>query len=294
MRTLLFLLAIGFLLIIGIAAEPYQGPIYDAHAHISRKARPEKAVSDLLEAGFGRVVLFLEADRIEEAENVPRDKALIFSDPFTREKINLGRMRKKITYTFSEKRLANIEAAITNGKVAGFGEIYFHLSYAPFARDGLHTKVDADGVEDMFTVAETQKVPVHIHLEVDYASDLELLLETYPNVDIILAHCGYMRPEALSALMDRQPNLYAETSLIFNREIPKFADLPIENGTLRPEWEALLLRHADRILLGTDYAEFRSDQAPRILLYYRTLLGLLPKEKAEKIAYRNFNRIFVK
>ena len=294
MKALLSILTILVFPIDGLAAESYQGPIYDSHAHLSSNSQPDKASADLLGAGFGKVALFVKAERIEEAEVVPKERVLIFSDPFDRKKVKLGKRKKKILYKFSKKNLNAIGAALTAGKAVGFGEIYLRLSYAPFAPDGLHTPVDSEGVKTLFTMAKVKEAPVHIHLEADHASELKYLLETYPGVNIILAHCGYMKPEVLSSFLDRWPNLYAETSLVFNPEVPRFNNLPLENGNLRPDWEALFLRHSDRMLLGTDYAEFRSDQAPRILLYYRNILGLLPREEAEKIAFRNFNRLFVR
>ena len=137
-------------------------------------------------------------------------------------------------------------------------------------------------------------MPVQIHLDAEYVSELEQLLHSNPDVTIVLAHCGYMQPDALSARMDKHANLYAETSLVFNVLIPRFANLPLEDGRLRPAWKSLLMRHADRIMMGTDYSEFRADHVPKLLLYYRQVLGLIPKEKAEQIAYKNFERLFVR
>jgi len=187
-----------------------------------------------------------------------------------------------------------IKTALETGKVVGFGEIYLRLGFAPFAREGIHTSIEDKGVKAMFNMANTYKVPVQIHLDAEYSSELEILLQNHPNVTVILAHCGYMQPEKLGALMDRHPNLHAEVSLVFNSMIPRFANLPLVDGRMRPNWKDLLVRHADRILVGTDYSGFRADQAPKLLAYYRQVLGLLPRKTAEKIAYRNFDRLFVK
>ncbi len=201
-----------------------------------------------------------------------------------------------VQYGFSERRLSKINEAIKAGKVVGFGEIYFGLGYAPFAPSGIRTAVDGAAAKALFEAAKAHAAPVQIHLEGTYGAELERVLRDNPDVTIILAHCGYMEPKKLAALMDRFPNLHGETSLVFNSVIPRFSDnLPLgEDGRLRPDWKALLTRHADRILIGTDYVKYRSDHVPKLLDYYRKVLGFLPRDAAEKIAYRNFERLFLK
>jgi hypothetical protein len=68
----------------------------------------------------------------------------------------------------------------------------------------------------------------------------------------------------------------------------------LENGKLKPDWEALLLRHADRLMIGSDYTSQRSDQLPKLAKYYRQVLGMLPVPEANKIAHENFSRVFMK
>ncbi len=277
-----------------IAADPYDGPIYDGHAHLAKSSNPEKAYAHVIEAGFDKAVLFVDIDRIDQVLKLPPGKILVFVDPFKRQKIKISRHEMQIYYSFSDKRLADIREALEAGQVAGFGEIYFRLGYAPFAPQGIRTSVDGRAAKSLFEVARTYKVPVQIHLDGDHVAELEQVLRDNADVTIVLAHCGYMPPEKLGALMDKFPNLHAETSLIFNPMISRFANLPLKDGRLRPEWEALLTRHADRILIGTDYAAFRAKQVPKLLAYYRQFLGLLPRDKAEQIAYRNFERLFMK
>lgn len=276
------------------AAEPYQGAIFDAHSHLSKRSNPKQAHSHIIEQGFGKSALFVEINRIDEVLNFSQDKFLVFVDPFKRKKVKVGKGKKEVRYEFSEKRLSQIKSALEAGKVAGFGEIYFRLGYAPFAEDGIQTPVGGSGAKALFKMARTYKVPVQIHLDADYISELEQVLRDNPDVTIILSHCGYMKPSTLGALMDGYPNLHAETSLVFNSMIPRFANLPLKDGVLQPEWENLLIRHADRILLGTDYSDFRAEQVPKLLDYYRKVLGFLPRDKANQIAHENFERLFVK
>lgn len=294
---LLPVLALLLLAITPARAEPpYRGPLYDAHAHLSNRASIETAHRHLTEAGFEKMVLFVDAMRIDKAAKTAPGHIRLFADPFKRKTSKQGgkNSKKTVRYRFQKKRLAKIEAALKSGKAVGFGEIYIHLGYAPFASEGIHTPIDDKGVTALFKVAKQYRAPVQIHHDPDYADELERLLADNRDVSVILAHCGYSRPDALSGLMDRHPNLYAETSLIFNPWIPKFADPPLKDGTLRQDWKNLMLRHADRLMMGTDYAGFRPEQAPKLNAYYREILGHLPTDVAEKIAYRNFQRLFEK
>jgi len=293
----LFVVSVGAIFISSAplsAADDYNGPIFDAHSHLSNKSKPRQSYKHIIEPGFSKAAIFVDVGRVDEVLNFSKDAFLLFVDPFKRKKVKVSKFIKEVSYAFSEKRLSEIKKALQAGKVTGFGEIYFRLSYAPFTPNGLHSPIDGRGANALFDMAKAFDVPVQIHLEADYVSELEQLLKAHPDVEIVLAHCGYMQPEKLSAVMDRHANLFAETSLVFNPMIPQFANLPLEGGQLRDGWKMLMVRHSDRLMVGTDYSEFRSEQVPKLLAYYRQVLGLLPREKAEQIAYKNFERIFNK
>jgi hypothetical protein len=81
---------------------------------------------------------------------------------------------------------------------------------------------------------------------------------------------------------------------VFNPYNKKFSNLPLEEGKLRSGWKALMIRHAERIMIGTDYTSRRSDQLPKLATYYRQVLGMLPVTEANKIAHENFSRLFLK
>jgi len=64
-------------------------------------------------------------------------------------------------------------------------------------------------------------------------------------------------------------------------------------GTLDPEWRAVFQRHPDRFLLGTD--TWVTSRWEMVGDYHRDLQGWLaqlPRDVAEKIAWRNAERIF--
>ena len=209
---------------------------------------------------------------------------LVFADPFK---------RKKANYRFSEKRLSSIKAALEKKEIFGFGEVYFRLGWAPFAKEGITTDINGKEAKKLLSVAKTFNVPVHIHLDSVHKDILKELLTMNRGIKFVLAHCGFFLPAELSLFLDKHPNLYAETSLVFNPYNKRFSNLPMQDGKLKQEWKNLMIRHANRLLIGTDYTSRRSDQLPKLAKYYRKVLGMIPEALANKIAHENFSRLFI-
>jgi hypothetical protein len=67
----------------------------------------------------------------------------------------------------------------------------------------------------------------------------------------------------------------------------------VVSGKLDPEWRALLLEFPDRFLLGTD--TFTPERWPFIVEHARWSRGWLadlPRDAAERIAYKNGEALF--
>jgi hypothetical protein len=86
-------------------------------------------------------------------------------------------------------------------------------------------------------------------------------------------------------MMDAQANLWADLSY---REMGI-----IEANGLNPAWKALLIRHADRFMIGSDTWETdRWHGYAGIIDENRYWLGQLPRDVADKIAHQNGERLF--
>jgi hypothetical protein len=116
---------------------------------------------------------------------------------------------------------------------------------------------------------------------------VERLLTVYPGVKILWAHAGMSAPAGtVGRLLDRFPRLWVELSLR--------SDVA-PGGTLDPEWRALFLRHPDRLLVGTDtWVTSRWEALPDWLGGVQGWLAQLPREVAERIAFRNGQRLFLR
>jgi predicted TIM-barrel fold metal-dependent hydrolase len=164
-----------------------------------------------------------------------------------------------------------IESEYKRGYYAGIGE--FHLSGKAAATEWVKRTVDFAGSRDLF---------LHAHAD-DEA--LEILFAHNPKAKIIWAHTGFSTPPAkVEAYLKRYPALWCELSYRYG----------ITSGnTISPEWKSLFERYPDRFLLGSDtWVNERWDSYGAIMAEYRHWLAQLPKDVAERIAFRNAEALF--
>jgi hypothetical protein len=91
--------------------------------------------------------------------------------------------------------------------------------------------------------------------------------------------------QAVGALMDKHASLWADLSYRYGDVAP--------GGTLDPAWRALLIRHADRFMLGSDtWTTQRWEQVVAMATEARRFLQQLPPDVADKIASKNIERLF--
>lgn len=136
----------------------------------------------------------------------------------------------------------------------------------------------------VIAMAKARDIPLHVHSGAD---PVRWLYSLDPEVRIIWAHAGLgERADAVFALMADHPTLLADTSLR-ERTI-------LGNGDrLDPAWEHILLTFQDRLMVGSDtWVNGQWDSYEAIIASNRAWLAKLPREVAEKIAYRNAERIF--
>ena len=126
---------------------------------------------------------------------------------------------------------------------------------------------------------------IFLHAHSDEVAIVELFtLE--PQLKVIWAHAGMSSgPQAVGALLDRYPNLWVDLAIRNGDVAP--------GGTLDPGWRAVFLRHSDRFLAGTDtWVTSRWEALPGSVAEVRAYLKQLPPDVAEKIAYKNAERLF--
>ena len=283
--------AVAWALALGVAsaaqAADYSGPLLDAHLHYNVEAmQGPHPISDVLarmqRSGVRAIVANSRPNDGTKAlveARTQTDAAGVTVVPF----IRLYRDRADYDNWYRDESIydmvqAEFSRGTARGPYRGLGE--FHL----------YNSRNADGpvARKLMAFAEEKQLAVLAHVD-DEAVDL--LMANAPSrgakLRLIWAHTGIGgTPVArVEALLARYPLLMGELSYR--------PGLTCAGGLLCPEWRALLLRHPDRFLIGSDtWVNPRWQQYDELMQGYRRWLGDLPPDVARKIAWDNGAALF--
>lgn len=177
-------------------------------------------------------------------------------------------------WTDFEDMPAYLEERLNTYPHEGIGE--FHIRGPSMQNEELFREI--------IDMAKARNLYLHVH---SGAEPIRWLFEMDPEVKVIWAHAGLGESASnVHALMSEFPTLLAETSL---REylILGFRD------EIDPEWKDIIFDFQDRLMVGSDtWINEQWDNYEQIIASNRRWLSLLPREVAEKIAYKNAERVF--
>jgi hypothetical protein len=253
-----------------LSSAPALLPIFDTHAHYSRNAwsehSPQEIINKLVNSNVVRALVSSSPD-----EGTRRLYAL---DP-VRILPGLRPYHDDVTTTnweTSEKTLPYLDERIGSPMYVALGEIHVHVQ-----------NIESPILQGAIQRALKRNLVLHIHSD---AESLRAVLRVAPQARILWAHAGLSEaPATVSALLDEFPNVWTDIS------IREYAIAP--NGTLADEWRALFLKHPDRITIGTDtWIPERWTAYEQIIARDRVWLDQLPRDVAEKIAFRNAVTLF--
>jgi hypothetical protein len=272
----------------------YRGPIVDSHAHLDADNGVQP---DVLMA-------------LHDANGVRG--AWVFGYPWQRATEAWERFPDRVVPFLAEGYTATLDAAssyrnagglddlLAGGYVRGLGEVI--LRHSPFSLSAAvgggawpATSVAADHADLLaaYRAAGRHRAPVVVHQEAAYAAELERAVQAAPDTTFVWAHAGHGPPSVVRPLLARNPNLHADLSARTPWLGPGTV-LTRADGSLQPEWAALLADYPDRFLIGLDLfarGHFRGDYVRDTVEYYRALLGCLDSAHAELIAHRNAERL---
>ena len=198
----------------------------------------------------------------------------------------------------TKQLLAKIEAGLKDGRFKGIGELHVNtLNTAP-NNPGLRRKLptDAPTFKAIFELARKYKVPVDIHLEwdSDTIEQLERMLASYPSVSVKLAHCGKTSSaEDIRRIMGKYANVYGDMSSRpgpFKYHHPSVV-IFTGNGFQQKDWRQLIEDFSDRFTVGIDDVDSWNVYEQVVENIRKGLLANLSPETAEKVAYKNADRL---
>jgi hypothetical protein len=260
---------------LGARAEPYAGPIFDAHLHYNDDAQapyPPASVFALFHANGVRAILansrpndgtrkLFEARRADPALGVE-------VVPFIRV------YRNRDDYgTWQDNRAihAMIVEEEKRGYYKGIGEFHVHGKAA-----------DTQVLKDIVDFSVARGLVLHAHSD-DEA--IEVLFAHNPRARVIWAHTGFGTPLArVEEMLRKYPALWGELS--YRSDVAP-------GGRLSDGWKALFARHPTRFVVGSDtWVNERWASYGALMGGYREWLGQLPREAAEAVAWRNAATLF--
>jgi len=256
-----------FVCLVSLLVTPVRAqdlPVFDAHIHYSQpdwsSYLPDAILALFDKTGVRWAIVSSTPDdgTLRLHEKAP-DRIAPVLRPY-RTRADMG------TWTTDASIVPYVQERLRRGIYKGLGE--FHLTAAQ-AADPVVKELAALGVRHgLFLYAHTD------------ATGIEELLRLYPEVRWLWAHAGLGEPfEVVARVADRNPTLMIELSL--KSEVAA-------NGKLDLRWKELFLRHPDRFMVGTDtWVTSQWDRFGQIQTSLRAWLGQLPRDVAEKIAYRN-------
>ena len=245
-------------------------PIFDAHMHYSQSAwevlSPEDVVKMMKKLDIiGALVSSTPDEGTQKLIKAAPDRVIGGFRPY-RESNDLGRWYEKAELVpYSEKRLRS-------GRHRVFGEV--HL-YGP---ENLQTPQ----MVRFFAMMEEHGLILQPHTE---AWVVRALFAKKPDLTILWAHAGFSEPASVvGKMLNRYPNLWAELSYRAQDIMP--------GSEIDPGWRKVLVRHADRLMIGTDtWTVDRWHEYRGLIGEHRRWLAKLPPEVAEKIAHKNAERL---
>jgi len=256
-------------------AESWTGPLFDAHLHYNDDAVERISVGSAFELfrknGVGAIL----------ANSRPNDGSRALHDAWMKNPklgvqvvpfIRVYRNRADYGTWYGNREIhAMIVEEEKRGIYKGIGEFHVHGRSA-----------DTPVLKDIVDFSVAKGLVLHAHCD-DEA--LEILFAHNPMARVIWAHTGFGTPLArVEELLRRYPAMWGELS--YRSGIADIAGLS-------DEWKALFARHPTRFLLGSDtWVNERWASYPSIMGGYRRLLGELPREVAERIAWRNAVELF--
>jgi len=284
----------------------YDGPFFDAMSQIDETVDMEDAIDAVRKAGVGKLALFARS-RKSLGQN---EKAVLKIAKGNSDLIVLGAPK----YFMHGRDLGGDYVAATLEGVAGqgyrfVGEIlYTHAdkkSGKSYSSGERYTDPPLPGTHELMDRLADSKIPIMTHFEV-YEPERDFprfhkLYDEWPDQIFIIPHMAFGSAEQCGEFLGRHPNVYMtiskKTVAMDNfQDSDKFeltGSPMLEGMELKPEWRDLMIKYQDRLLAATDcHKKARWDDYPAQVFLQRVVLGQLPREAAEKIAFRNAEEVY--
>jgi len=302
-----------------VLAQPYQGPIIDAHGHLGASFDwnvmvetmdsnnvTQRTVMARYYPGGPRDLPGSDEDAVRLAERYP---GRFFPLVGMQQPLLTGSYKWQSPDGPVEELIEETERKLASGRFFGIGEfIVRHWSYSRGPHAEQENPIYSTFMRRMSAMAARFDVPMVVHMEGYPAlvDDFSRLLGEYPAARFVWAHsCGRSKAPIIRGMLSRHPNLFCDLASMTNvgatgygigwPRMEEFTALIEQDGKLYSDMKALYEEFPDRFMLGMDVAHAPGNNLKnysRRVTRFRELLGQLKPDTARKIAETNAIRIF--
>jgi hypothetical protein len=268
MADLLKIIAVVCLASASVAGAADALPIFDAHVHYSQEAwermPPKEAIALLRKAGVKRAL-------VSSTNDDGNQKLYVEAPDLILPSLRTYRTRGDIGTWFKDEAVATyLQERLKKYRYAAIGE--FHVYGAD---------VDAPVARLVVQLARKHNLFLHAHTDVE---GIERIFKQNADARVLWAHSGFERPEKVRELLRKHRNLWCDLA---------FRNDHAAGGKLDGDWRAAFIEFPDRFMVGTDtYTAERWHYVIEHANWSRGWMADLPREVAERIAYRNGDAIF--
>jgi len=303
--TLIFLIIGLFFCLASISLSEslrYSGLIFDAMAQIDERTDYAKSIKKVREAGISKLALFARSrkylgqneDEVLELRNTHKDLIILGTPKYFL-------LRDDLDDDYISTTLENIDKY----NYLFIGEILYTHADKSHGEQTERGERYVDplqlGTKKFLNELSGLNIPVMTHWEVyNWERDwprFSKIYSEYRDIKFIIPHMAFGHPYQVEKILSAHPNVYMTISkkekdqrsysdrMKASKLGPGFLD---SSKILRSPWASILEKYQDRLLFATDaHKRPRWKKYRKIIRKYRKILGQLPREFAEKIAYKN-------
>jgi len=200
-------------------------------------------------------------------------------------------------WAYDDATVTRARAALVSGHYRGIGELHVIGGFAPAFEKAVVLK-------QLLQLADEFNVPIMIHTEFSRPDFILAACRQFSDTHILWAHSGAVQePDEVEYVLKNCGNVRGGLGA---RDPWRFVNNPLTaaNGTLLPEWKALLLKYPERFMVGSDpvwpvdgldrwdEADSGWQELGRFWRYHRSWLAQLPDDVARKIGCENAVALF--
>ncbi len=261
-------LAVPLLLVTAAARADQEMPIFDAHLHYSHDAwevvPPGAFIEILSKAGIRRALV---SSSNNEGTRMLQERAPAVIIPELRPYRSRGELS---TWARDPTLIPFVEDLLAKRKYVAIGE--FHIYGADADLPNVRRIVEIARQRGLFLHSHSDSAAVDIHFKQD------------PQARVLWAHSRFGGPDNVRAMLRKYSTLLCDLAFLTSHA---------SGGKVTPGWRELFLEFPDRFLVGTDsFTPERLHYVAEHARWSRQWLADLPRDVAEKIGYRNGERLF--